>query len=185
MNEVIKVCRFHGALSKVEVMVCKEGNKNYNRCKKCRAESSARQHLKNKERNVKRAVEWKNKNRDHYNALVRLDRKSNPEKYREYEKRNRDKDRVKVNETEIARRRGITRQEYQERKNAQNNLCAICSKPESRIMKGKVMSLTLDHCHETNRVREFLCNQCNLCIGAVNDDISILEKAIEYLRKHQ
>jgi hypothetical protein len=41
--------------------------------------------------------------------------------------------------------------------------------------------LCVDHCHDTNRVRGLLCNDCNLAIGRGKTP-EILEAAAEYLR---
>jgi len=36
----------------------------------------------------------------------------------------------------------------------------------------------------TNKVRELLCRHCNLLLGYAADNITILQEAIVYLRKH-
>ncbi len=41
----------------------------------------------------------------------------------------------------------------------------------------------LDHCHATGKFRGWLCNQCNMGIGALGDNIQGLERALEYLRR--
>ena len=61
----------------------------------------------------------------------------------------------------------------------QNNKCAICGKEETGGMR-----LALDHNHTTGKVRALLCRNCNKMIGCAKEDISILAKAIEYLKKH-
>ncbi len=68
----------------------------------------------------------------------------------------------------------------------QNNLCAICEKPETAINynTGEVKNLCVDHNHETNNVRELLCHRCNAGIGYFKEDIEILKKSIEYLKRH-
>lgn len=43
---------------------------------------------------------------------------------------------------------------------------------------------TVDHDHETGKVRGILCGSCNNMLGRSYDNIEILENAIEYLRKH-
>lgn len=44
--------------------------------------------------------------------------------------------------------------------------------------------LNIDHDHDTGMVRGVLCSRCNLTLGNVKDDISLLEKMIEYLRRN-
>ena len=44
--------------------------------------------------------------------------------------------------------------------------------------------LNLDHCHDSKAFRGWLCRSCNTGIGSLGDDISGLEKALIYLRKH-
>ncbi len=63
------------------------------------------------------------------------------------------------------------------------NRCAICGNPETYIdtRTGKVHRLSLDHDHVTGQVRGILCRRCNTMIGKINDDISILARAIDYI----
>jgi len=84
----------------------------------------------------------------------------------------------------IIRTYGITAEDYYEMLAAQNNKCAVCGSKEvnnSRISSGK---LFIDHCHDTGKVRGLLCSKCNHAIGLLNDDVSLLHKAIKYLNKH-
>lgn len=63
----------------------------------------------------------------------------------------------------------------------QNNLCAICGMPEILIVNGAVRSLAVDHCHDTGKVRGLLCNRCNIGIANLNEDVVMLQRAINYL----
>lgn len=65
--------------------------------------------------------------------------------------------------------------EYNNLFDVQKGMCAICGKEE------KNRRLSVDHCHETLRVRGLLCRTCNLAIGYFYDDVSLLNKAIKYL----
>ena len=57
------------------------------------------------------------------------------------------------------------------------NNCEIC-KCDLSITKHK----HIDHCHETGKVRGVLCSKCNLGLGHFKDNITNLEKAIDYLK---
>lgn len=61
--------------------------------------------------------------------------------------------------------------------------CAICGKELGAEYGGKQMAL--DHCHANGHIRGVLCNLCNMGLGKFKDDIQVLEKAIEYLRRTQ
>lgn len=79
---------------------------------------------------------------------------------------------------------GITLAEYNEMLDAQGGVCAICGKPETATRNGKVKNLAVDHHHGTGQNRALLCVNCNLMIGRAFEDVSILRKAIDYLKTH-
>ena len=54
--------------------------------------------------------------------------------------------------------------------------CGICGATQSA--RGK---LCVDHDHETGRLRGFLCTECNLALGYLKDDPTLLRRALEYL----
>jgi len=60
----------------------------------------------------------------------------------------------------------------------QNNLCKICGKDKSLFKR----RFSVDHCHKTGRNRGLLCLKCNMGLGAYDEDIDTMHKAIEYLR---
>ena len=62
--------------------------------------------------------------------------------------------------------------------NKQNGKCAICGKHQIELKQ----SLCVDHNHTTGKVNGLLCTRCNGAIGMFNDDIILLEKAINYLK---
>ena len=68
----------------------------------------------------------------------------------------------------------------------QHDACAICFSPVT-FKQGMGLSsndATVDHCHETGKIRDILCGSCNNMLGRARDNITILENSIEYLRKH-
>ena len=43
----------------------------------------------------------------------------------------------------------------------------------------------LDHDHETDTFRGWLCNTCNSSLGWLDDDVGNLERALNYLHEHE
>jgi hypothetical protein len=82
-----------------------------------------------------------------------------------------------------ARRYGISEHVYWDLYEEQGHVCAICQQPETHTVKGTLKLLSVDHDHITGYVRGLLCVNCNTMIGQSRDDISILERAIEYLQR--
>lgn len=76
---------------------------------------------------------------------------------------------------------GMTLEEYNSKLEEQNGVCDICKQPETY---GRASFLSVDHCHNTNEIRGLLCNNCNRAIGLLKDDITVLENAVKYLKKH-
>lgn len=78
---------------------------------------------------------------------------------------------------------GITEQTYWEMFEAQGGVCAICKQAETRINRGTLAHLAVDHDHNTGRVRGLLCATCNAGIGHFRDDTDLLQSAIVYLQR--
>jgi len=83
----------------------------------------------------------------------------------------------------IRRKFGITVEEYEAMFEASGGKCAICD--ICIVLSSPIRSelAHLDHCHETGQLRGFLCTRCNPMLGFAKDDIGVLEKAIEYLKR--
>lgn len=88
-------------------------------------------------------------------------------------------------ERRIVREFGLEPEAYRRLVEKQNGMCAICGKPETVKLYGKVRAMHLDHCHTTNTVRELLCSECNIGLGKFKDDPELLRKAADYLEKHR
>jgi len=48
---------------------------------------------------------------------------------------------------------------------------------------GMKRELSVDHNHETNKIRGLLCNHCNIGLGNFKDSTTLLSLAIEYLER--
>jgi len=75
-------------------------------------------------------------------------------------------------------RYGLTLHEYDDMLEAQGGVCAICGEecPQNE-------RLSVDHDHETGRVRGLLCVNCNHMLGSAKDSTDTLAQAIEYLKE--
>lgn len=94
---------------------------------------------------------------------------------------NRERSIATARRTHLRKAYGITVEEYDAMLEEQGHRCGICGEPESAMLAGKVKSLAVDHCHNSDRVRGLLCNNCNRAIGLLKDDVDVLRKAIVYL----
>src|SRR6266704_2618529 len=74
---------------------------------------------------------------------------------------------------------GITGEYYQRLLNHQDGVCGICGPITGR--KGASRRLSVDHNHGTGEVRGLLCMTCNDYLGLIKEDITILQRAIDYL----
>lgn len=78
-------------------------------------------------------------------------------------------------------RYGINKEDYEQKLEKQNGVCAICKEPR---LRNKDKFLAVDHCHTTGKFRGVLCTRCNTGIGLFRDNIVNLEAAIKYLKEH-
>lgn len=80
---------------------------------------------------------------------------------------------------------GLTRAEYDAMHAAQDGRCAICDREETALSNkaDRVKGLSVDHCHDTGRIRGLLCGRCNSAIGLLNHDGALLRAAIAYLNR--
>jgi len=73
---------------------------------------------------------------------------------------------------------GLTAEEYDTRYKNQK-VCAICS---TELLGG--LQTHLDHDHNSGKLREFLCTNCNRGLGHFQENKQNLLNALKYLDKH-
>jgi len=73
----------------------------------------------------------------------------------------------------------MSHEEYDDMMESTGDSCPICNYDfnEGRYKRN------IDHCHDTGYVRGIICHRCNLAIGALEHDVSIFERAIEWLKR--
>ena len=103
---------------------------------------------------------------DHKKELVEYARQYKASHKKEYRSKN------------MERSYGITLEEYNKMVKNQNGKCAICGTSPKE-------TLTIDHDHNTGKVRQLLCRFCNAALGLAKEDINILESMIKYIHKHE
>jgi hypothetical protein len=75
----------------------------------------------------------------------------------------------------LAKRYGITIDQFTEMLDSQGGRCAVCGAEGGRQV--------VDHDHETGMVRGILCVRCNVSIGGLGDSVEGLMLAVRYLEK--
>jgi len=71
---------------------------------------------------------------------------------------------------------GLNEDSYNALLKNQDYKCKICGKKNDNDK-----TLSIDHCHETGRVRGLLCIRCNSGIGFLKDNPSLAAEALFYL----
>lgn len=175
--EETKNCTKCNLLKPVSYFSKDSGNKNglYSWCKSC----VRIHHMKHTDRMQRKGKVWKENNRlkvreyqKNYDVENRqkklLLRKIRREKFPEYYK-----------DKALKRTHNITIEEYKKLLITQNYVCAICNQPEKLNR-----DLAVDHDHVTGEIRGLLCLSCNTGIGNFKDNITVLNKAINYLENN-
>lgn len=80
---------------------------------------------------------------------------------------------------------GITPDEYDRLFAEQDGRCAICREPETtKDRTGRVRArLSIDHDHETGRIRGLLCHHCNAALGHAKESSFRLRDMAAYLER--
>lgn len=122
--------------------------------------------------------QWRAKHPGKAAQYAREWRLKNPEKEREqrrrYREKNREVYRARQYAGKIRRKYGLTVEKYQELWTAQSGVCAVCALVPAQVV---------DHRHSDGQIRGLLCHKCNTALGLLNENLSSLAAAIEYLKK--
>jgi hypothetical protein len=120
-------------------------------------------------------AKWYKENKEKRTAQITEYKKSKPDEWRK----------AIGQKFHLRTRYNITPKQYETKLISQNYCCALCGKDVAdNIRNGIPVALSVDHCHKSNNIRDLLCHQCNSGLGHFKDNIEILQKAIDYLRKH-
>jgi hypothetical protein len=78
----------------------------------------------------------------------------------------------------LRRKYGVTKQQFEQASAAVGGVCEICGK-QCSVHK----NLSVDHDHDTGFVRGLLCMKCNAGIGKFGDSIELLRAAVDYMAR--
>lgn len=87
----------------------------------------------------------------------------------------------------IKRQYDLSPEEHEEKLKNSNYVCEICKNSETTFdgRTGSLRKLSVDHCHNSKKLRGMLCNRCNTTLGKVDDNVELLMEMINYLNKHK
>lgn len=80
---------------------------------------------------------------------------------------------------EIKARYGVSLEQYAAMLKSQNGRCKIC---RTNTLSVRFKRFSIDHCHDTGKVRGLLCNNCNAALGLFKHDPARLLDAVTYLK---
>lgn len=135
-------------------------------CKVCQADYNAKKRVNEVEKYKVRDKEKYERRKEITKNLISVQRSEIPDKFRNYE---------------YQKKYGITIDEYNKMDSEQNSVCKICMNPETSTRDGKVLRLSVDHCHRTGVIRGLLCRGCNTSIGELesNCELTLKDKIIK------
>jgi len=119
--------------------------------------------------------------------LEHPDKYNNPDYHKSYREKNKDRLRITHLKWYLEKNFKLTLDQYNQMLKEQNGVCAICGKNETNIdgRSKKNKRLSVDHNHESGKIRELLCDKCNQGLGLFQENIDTLLNAINYLKKHK
>lgn len=134
-------------------------------CKKCAVKKSQEWAIINKERLSQYRKKYYIQNKEKRNIYIKNWKIKNKERYKKIQTNSR-----------YLKNYGISYDDKYKLIEQQGLKCAICK---------NIINMTtgcVDHNHTNKIIRGILCNDCNLGIGFLKDNLNILESALIYLK---
>jgi hypothetical protein len=126
-------------------------------------------------------AEWYQANKDSEIERSKAYREANKEdlKVARKERQQRDPEKLKAQQrkNDLKKKYNISPEDYDKMFEDQQGHCAICLKTSTK-------ALHVDHNHETGKIRALLCSHCNVGLGHFKESLNLLERAKDYLCKH-
>ena len=121
-------------------------------------------------------------NRERIKARMREQYHKNPEKMKELERQRYLLRKTAHRAYKLTKVFGMSVADYDRISEEQNHVCAICGQSETLMRRGVLQRLSIDHSHESGKVRGLLCANCNSGLGLFQDNSGVLMSAALYLQ---
>ena len=79
---------------------------------------------------------------------------------------------------------GISLDQYNQKLEQQQGLCAVCHKTETKANQFGIVALAVDHDHTTGKIRGLLCMKCNRALGMLGDSVETISNLLKYRSKY-
>ncbi len=132
------------------------------RCKACRSEYMKQLYIDNREREMAKRKTWYENNKLHVSEKGKAKRQADPN----------------YGFSRRLKKYGITKDQYFQTLQEQNNACALCKSPFTETP-------AIDHCHDTLIFRGLLCDSCNTGFGLLKESIATFQECIAYATKYK
>lgn len=129
-------------------------------------EKKAEWYQANKESEIERSKAYREANKEALKIARKERQQRDPKKLKARQRKN-----------DLKKKYNISPEDYDKMFETQQGKCAICDTVS-------VKALHVDHNHETGKIRALLCSHCNVGLGHFKESLNLLDRAKEYLCKH-
>jgi Recombination endonuclease VII len=136
------------------------------------------------EGNRRRCARWRARHPERAKQKGREDYNRHHEARVKAHRERRKRDYLSLREKRLRNEFGLSLADYDKMHAEQGGVCAICHRPETRVIRGRLYPLVVDHNHRLNKVRALLCHACNVSIGQFEESAERCRAAVAYLEKH-
>lgn len=177
-------CREDKDISYFKNKVHRHINKKCDNCLSILREDS--QTLTVEERQKKRRIErsktdtYKFQQKEYYKKYILKNRNQKSENLKKWKKANPKRNQDNLQGWHLKKRYGLTVDEYNKKLHFQKYKCAVCE----GVNKNN-RNLAVDHNHETGKIRDLLCQHCNLSLGLIENHYDLINKLLIYKLKHK
>ena len=104
---------------------------------------------------------------------------------KKWARNNPEKAHLSSRERNLKHKYGVDLEWYEKQFKKQKYSCAICeSKVNKTTGNREFWNFSVDHCHDSGKVRGLLCNNCNRALGLFQDNPKLIRKAADYVETH-